>query len=364
MRDRPAALLTVLPAFDPARTRRRRPRHSKFEVRRSRCVLALAVTLAFVSAAACRTAPALAGATIDRIDVDLTVETSREVLVREDLGLRLDAGADRFERRVSKATVDGLTFVSATADGRPVTPGDGTLSVSDANGPFLDASWRFDPSSGPSHAVTLVYRATGALVVNDQRGRLEWPAVPAPRTSPIPSSRVTLHVVEGVELFHPSGMAERGWTVTRTADGVQAVREGLTADEQGTLLAEVSIPETLPEPRWQFNGDRQREFIPAFISAALFIIVCGAGAVWMIRLQHPRRNRTKGSSDSGTSAEEWTDMLAGLHRAAYACLVVGVATGLVMWLWLTRFGPWQFAVPASIVLVAIVLEAGSRGLGR
>jgi hypothetical protein len=155
-------------------------------------------------------------------------------------------------------------------------------------------------------------------------------------------------------------VAERGWTVTRTTDGIQAVREGIAPDEQGTVLAEVSVPETLPEPRWQFGRDRQREFIPAFISAALFILVCGAGAVWMIRLQHPRRNRTRGSSDSGTSAGEWADMLHGLHRAAYICLLVGVVTGLVMWLWLVRFGPWQFAVPASIVVVAIILEAGAR----
>jgi hypothetical protein len=184
--------------------------------------------------------------------------------------------------------------------------------------------------------------------------------VPAGRTSPVQSSHLTLHVVEGVLLFHPSGIAEHGWKVTRTTDGIQAVREGIAPDEQGTVLAEVSIPEQLPEPRWQFNRDRQREFIPAFVSAALFILVCGAGAVWMIRLQHPRRNRTKGSSDSGTSAEEWQDMLHGLHRAAYICLVVGVLTALAMWLWMARFGPWQFAVPASIVVVAVILEAGAR----
>jgi hypothetical protein len=344
MRDRPAPLSSVFAAFDS-----------------KRCG-ALLVTLVLVSAAGCRTPPAIAGATVDRFDVDLTVEMSRDVLVREDLAIRLDAGADRFERRVSTTRADGLTFVSAAADGRPVTPGDGTLSLSEANGPFLDASWRFDPSSGRSHDVTLVYRASGALAVNDQRGRLEWPAVPAERTSPIASGGVTLHVVEGVSLFHPSGMAERGWTVTRTTDGIRAGREGIAPGEQGTVLAEVSIPETLPEPHWQFSGDRQREFIPAFISAALFILVCGAGAVWMIRLQHPRRNRTRGSNDSGTSAEEWADMLGGLHRAAYICLVAGVATGILMWIWLARFGPWQLAVPASIILVAVVLEAGARVL--
>ncbi|HWB18462.1 MAG TPA: hypothetical protein VG538_18800 [Vicinamibacterales bacterium] len=332
--------------------------------RRSKFASALVVTLVLSGVAACRTTPPTTGATVDRFDVDLTVEANRDVLVREDLAIRLDAGAARFERRVSKAQVDGLTFVSATADGRPVTPGDGTLSLSEADGVSLDAAWRFDPSTGASHAVTLVYRATGALAVNDQRGRLQWPAVPAARAYAVGSSRVTLHVVEGVLLFHPSGMAERGWTVTRTPDGIQAVRDGIAPDEPGTVLAEVSIPETLPEPRWQFNGDRQLEFIPAFVSAALFIIVCGLGAVWMIRMQHPRRNRTKGSSDSGTSAEDWADMLAGLHRAAIICIVVGVATGLAMWLWMARFGPWQFAVPASVVFVAIVLEIGARVLGR
>mgnify|MGYP001598870339 FL=1 len=325
----------------------------------SNILLVLIVTLALAGATACRTTPPTMGATVDRFDVDLTVEANHDVLAREDLTIRLDAGATRFERRVSNAQADGLTFVSAAADGRPVTPGDGTLSLSEANG-AVDATWQFDPSSGQSHAVTLVYRATGTLAVSDQRGRLQWPAVPAARTYAVGSSRVTLHVVEGVLLFHPSGMAERGWMVTRTPDGIQAVRDGIAADEHGTVLAEVSIPETLPEPRWQFNGDRQREFIPAFVSAALFIIVCGLGAVWMIRLQHPRRNRTKGSSDSGTSAEDWADMLRGLHRAAIICVVVGVATGLAMWLWMARFGPWQFAVPASIVLVAIALEAGAR----
>ncbi len=85
-----------------------------------------------------------------------------------------------------------------------------------------------------------------------------------------------------------AGMTEAGWSVTRQPHGIVATRDGIGLD-QGTAVASFSInPSVIHMSDWQVTADLRSEFAAAFVSAALFVVVVGWGALWWIlRFQFP-----------------------------------------------------------------------------
>jgi hypothetical protein len=140
---------------------------------------------------------------------------------------------------------------------------------------------------------------------------------------------------------------------------------------------------TVREPRWQFNQERGAELTPAFMAAGLFLVVVGAGIVWMVRLQYaplppdtdgplPRIDPAAAAllasrpSMRGVSREQCAGLVAaglvdsdrllaagGLRIAAGVVLLVAVGLGVVLPPVIARFGPWPAALPAGLVIVAV-----------
>jgi len=75
-----------------------------------------------------------------------------------------------------------------------------------------------------------------------------------------------------------------------------AARQDLPASTGATVIAALALRAgSLADPRWRINLEWSQELIPAFISGGFFILVTGAGILWIIRFflmeklfeQHP-----------------------------------------------------------------------------
>jgi len=214
----------------------------------------------------------------------------------------------------------------------------------------------------------------------------------APRGLSVGRSRIELRLPEGVQMLRGTGMAETGWAIEILPQGMAAIRDGLGL-QPATLLAE--FPADLSRvtlPQWQWNDDLQGEFAPAFVSAAIFMVVIGIGVVWIIRFQHPARRVTdvcqapvamvrlsaaatdalrRGSAPRNASvARELVehglvdpDRLAvgtGLRTTVLVGILVALFCAFVGRVVLWRFEWWPQIVPASMAAVSLLFLVFAR----
>ena len=66
-----------------------------------------------------------------------------------------------------------------------------------------------------------------------------------------------------------------------------AIGAAMIGTVMATVLAEFDLlPKTMGEPAWQELRDRQLNYIPAYVSAALFMFVVGWGTLFLLRHQY------------------------------------------------------------------------------
>jgi hypothetical protein len=294
--------------------------------------------------------------------VTLAVRPDGAIDVREIMSVRFDGpDSSHFERRIALERADSLAFVSASIDGARIEPGShGNTSLDVDDGDSLTVVWAFPPSPNATRAFELVYRANGAVAVRGSRGVIGYVAVPDGRTYPIEKATVRLAVDREMHRFDGAGIAEAGWTVSRTADGIAAERTGLAPTEGATVMAEVGIdPAVIAEPSWQRYRDWADDLIPAFVSGGLFILVIGGGVLWIVRFQYPRRRRDAGPLTEAEDHER-SAVRTGLRTGGLVAVVLSVVLAFVTWLTLSHFGWWPMSLPVSILAVGLVL----LGVGR
>jgi hypothetical protein len=320
-----------------------------------RLILAIAV----LALGACRTPPP---ASISRADVALSVRPDGTIEVREILTVRFSGQGTWFERRIPLEHAESLSFESASLDGHQMQPGsrgDTALEV-DEDGDLV-VTWTFRDVPNAPRLFELAYQAHGAVSVRGNRGSLRLAAIPARRAYSIDQATVQLVVDPSMHVFDGTGIAEAGWTVARTTDGISAERNGLSAAEGATVMAEVGIDRgVIEEPSWQRYQDWTRDLIAAWISGGLFILVIGAGVLWIIRFQHPRR-RLSTPPLTESEERERQAVRSGLRTTGGVSIVLAAALAVVTWLTLLQFGLWPMAVSLSILVVGLVfLVAGRR----
>ena len=254
----------------------------------SRAARVLAAIALGVLTAACEGARAEWAA--ERVDISLNVLIDGSVAVQETIVLRdLPAAGAQFERVIRKRHADGLFDLTATIDGRPAPVGRGAGRVRVEHGRPTRVHFEFEPSPNSTRTVTLQYRVAGVVSISGARGHFEWEALPPRRRFDIATTRIELALPDRTVQYGPAGVAEAGWTVSETARGIVSERRNPPRDQAATIVADISTTTmALAEPRWQFVDARAREFMPAFLSGALFILVIGAGVVWIVRFQYPR----------------------------------------------------------------------------
>jgi len=301
------------------------------------------------------------GRVAESFRAEARVLASGSVDVDETLVVRFsDAGATTFERRVDLDRADDVTFVSATLDGDAVVPGNpGARSVAvEHSGRRLRVVWTVPAASNAVRAFGLRYQVQRAVEIRENRGTLRIPLLPDPRSYVILSGHLELSTPDDVPLLDGSGIAEAGWTVARTANGLSGERSGIPADQSGTFVAELGVDRAvLVEPTWQGTQAFGRELVPAFVSGGLFILVIGIGVFGIIRFQYGAargRSRAPGDRDSRESVRT------GLRNAGLAAMAVGAATAGLTWMTLSDFGMWPQIIPASILCVGVAFAALGR----
>jgi hypothetical protein len=309
--------------------------------------LALLTVLLSCLIGACRAPGPITG--VDSYDAAAVVHGDGTVVVRETITATMPADARTFERRVTIRRADGLVFDSAALDGRTVTTAGGALSVS--AGRSLVVRWALPAASG-RHTFGLVFRAIRGVEIHGTHGALRLSLLDAARGFSIARARLSLEPADGVRVEALSGVAEAGWTVTRTEQGVDAVRQDLPAAETATIAGTLGIdPSRMIDPTWQMNEERAADFLPAFASGALFILVIGVGIVWIVRLEHPRRRKD--------DEDERRVVRRGLRMGGLASVLFSFLAAAATWWWLGSYGPWAMAIPASILVVGLLLLAVS-----
>jgi len=298
---------------------------------------------------------------VDRADIELALRTDGSVEVYEQFDVRVEDSPVVFERAVNHAHVDDLVFLNASLNGDELAPGGGDdLTVRE--GHTLRVRWKLPAGhAGTRHRVTLKYRALGVVFVGEGQGWLEWPALPAGRTFAVDAARVDLHLPTNPSASDSRGMLQAGWEVSETTDGIIATGTGVGL-APAVVVAQIPIfdrfgarvPVTIPT--WQVTEDLRREFAPAFVSGALFMLVIGGGIVWMLHVKHPR---VRGSGASLPDAEERVAAASGLRTSALAVAILAAACMALAALFLPRFGWWGQLIPVSIALVAVLLYSSA-----
>jgi hypothetical protein len=267
------------------------------------------------------------------------------------------APVSTFVRRVIPERADRVEFLGASIDGGSAPPSGVSVESAGIDG-FL-VTWRLEDTAAAERALGLRYRATGVLAIEGQRGALVWHALPPRRDYAIGAVRIVVTVPPGTLRVGSWGIAEPAWQVVELSNGIAAGRGQLAPADQGTVLAQVAVePATLSEPQWQHEAALSRQLIPAFISGGLFILVIGAGVLWIIRLEAVTRTGRRSGWRQAVPAQT----AEGLYTAGLVCAAFGVIVLGVVYFTLRRYGDWSLAIPASILAVgAMFLLAGKRG---
>jgi hypothetical protein len=254
-----------------------------------------------------------------------------------------DAPVTEFRRRLPVWRHDGVSHVSATIDGAPATAGEGEGHVSIAPGPALDVTWTFAAASRRTHAFMLSYRAANVVEISGIRGLVSWRALASHRDFDVGAATIALHLPETAIFLQDPWVDEPGWTVTRGPHESLATRASVPRDEAATVGAEFTIDGMRPSmPQWQTDRAFTEEFVPAFIAAALFILVTGAGILVMLRVKHPPWRAAPAAGAPETAAADALSVTPAMRlalmrgrprgdRAEMTAALSGlVATGLVV----------------------------------
>jgi hypothetical protein len=314
------------------------------------------IYLIAMAAAACGTQPS--GVSVERMDALLTVLPDGAVQAEERLTVRFgDRPVTEFRRHTPVWRHDGASVMSATMDGAAVARGDGPGRMQVGPGRALDVRWTFAPAADTSHTFTVTYRAANAIGISGIRGTVSWRAL-APRDYDVSAVTVTLALPESAVLLQDPWVEEAGWDVFRLPHGLTAKKATVSRGESATAGAEFTVDAmNLATPLWQYHADRADEFLLAFVSAGLFILVIGAGVLAMLRLKHPPTPDARSDPELAAAARD-------LRRTAWVVLIAGVAAWVGVAITLQNFGIWPLAIPASMLIVAAMFFVGAAYFTR
>lgn len=314
---------------------------------RPHSLLAAVVTVA----AGCSQGPL---ASVERLDVRVAVAESGVVDVSETAVVSFAPAGSRFERQVDGAWADAIAFLEVIVDGRPAQAS-GDLQFEAVDGRALHVRLTSPVAQQAPREVQLRYRLIGAVGLDGPSGVLTVPILGDREHAGIGTGTVVLALPAGAPVLEGTGLAEAGWQIAREPRGLLATRGSIGPSETVTLMARFPVtPGTRAEPQWQRHRLQARFFAPAFVSAGVFILVVGAGVLWMVRMQYPRGPRTPSSERDRAEARR------GFRLAGAAALGLSGLTAVAARYLLDHLGPWPLALPVSIFIVGTVFLGVSR----
>jgi hypothetical protein len=291
-------------------------------------------------------------ASVDRLEVLLALLPDGSLEVQESWIVQFGSPpSTSFVRELPSSHNDGLSSIQTSLDGRLLNEGSRGEYAHVRLGRAPRAEWTIASISDGVRRFQLRYRAAGTLAVSGGRLRFSWPVLARGHGWQVRQARVVLTAPAGASMFPGSGIDEPGWIVTPRPDGILAEKSDLTPRESVTARMELDRdPLSVAEPAWQFGEARAREFMPAFVTAAGFILIVGFGVLVMVRAMLPAN-----APDRGRAAAR------GLRASGVVLMLLGIALAAGVRYVLDSFGLWAMAIPVSVGLVGLMfLIAGRR----
>lgn len=321
----------------------------------------LLLAMLAIAPAACDE-PRASATVVERMEIDLVVREDGAVSVTEDVKTSTAGAPEEFERRLetraSGMSVDRFSAVRpAVVFGSPVLQ-TGTLIEFGRDG-GVHVRWPEIPAHiVPLTSYRLEYIAEGALEVKGTRAWLRWRLAPLSPEYPIAEMTVTVRAPREARFIEPLTIVGEGWARTEQANWMRATHGPLLPGQGATLTAVIDIGAlTWLEPEWQQNADRAGEMAPAFLSGALCIIVVGLGAIVMVRVQYMKNRAMSALMSAGDAGR-------GLVVTGLVVLVLGAATAAGMPFVIERYGTAIATIPASLILVGVLMIAAGARLRR
>jgi hypothetical protein len=338
--------------------------------------------------------------TVERMDVGLAVSPDGQAHVSEHLTVQTgDPPVTSFRRYVPVWKHDGVTSADTIRFG-PVPASYDPERGHIVPGPALDAQWTFPSAPRATHELDLTYTAANVVGISGIRGLLSWSVLPAHRDWEASAVTIRVELPDSAILLQDPWVEESGWTVVRLPHGMTATRAHVSRSESATVGIEFTIDRMTPAtPQWQADAEFLDEFVPAFVAAALFILVIGAGILVLLRIKHPAwrvrpdsvdspridteapaltpaaqaallRGRAQGDRTAiaalvaaGLADRDRVSVARDLRRAAVAIVVFGLAAWAGTALTVTQFGAWPLVVPWSVVVVGVAFAIAGRRYG-
>jgi hypothetical protein len=318
-------------------------------VRRAAVVIG---ALMVMMSAACRK-PAPIG-TLDRVDVAVQIRPDGSLDVGEDFTTGPQTAGGVFTRTIAPREADNLQMLSVAVDGVFASGSSDRGVTVDAPGRRMTVRWPI-PADGGSHTLSIRYRAFTALRIDEPRAFLSWPAIEANRGYDVTHGKLTLTLPPKAPFYRGTGIAQAGWTVERTTDGLVATRDAIPDREFVTMLAELDLNrDTMTEGQWQIDEDRQWNLLPAYACGALFMLVIGIGSLVMLNIQYPPLKRSADAAARAAIDPEYLVVARGLRVTALVGTIVAIACSAFVYFALPRLGPWIQLIPGGMILTAML----------
>lgn len=227
----------------------------------------------------------------ERFDVQVEVQEDGSAIVTETVVFRFAGDPFTFAfREISAGETDGLTFLEASMDGRPLPVGTGAGQVEVEAGDPLKVTWHFPPTANASHEFVVRYLAEGVIRKGDA-DTLIWRAVPEDHDYPIASSTISLRHPPAATLLEAPSLSQAS-EVSSSGDAVTLSTGGLGPDDELILTARFAADSvTRSTPRWQARSSQVRaataQGLPIGLAAGLATLLLGGVGI----LAHVRANR-------------------------------------------------------------------------
>ncbi len=230
------------------------------------------------------------GLRAERFEVTLSVLPDGSIDVTETVAFRFTRKTfSEVERVIPGRRTDGLTDVTASMDGQVLSEGRNRGQIRIRRGRDLRVIWRFADTIDRTHTFTLQYRAMGALTRTNNRARLDWQVLPARHRYEIGLARVVIHAPASATRLELPHLNRDGWTFRAEDDAWVAEKQNVRVHESAQLT-EVFDATTMAmaPPTWQGQAERAADLAPAFVVAAIILLVSGVGVVGMMAVRYHR----------------------------------------------------------------------------
>ena len=226
----------------------------------------------------------------ERFDVQIELQEGGSAVITETVDFQFTGDPFTFVfREISARNTDGLTFLEAGMDGKPMLQGTQAGQVEVEQGDPLKVRWHFAPTSNRAHTFVIRYRVDGVIRKGDT-DTLIWRAIPEEHEYRITRSTITLIYPPEARLVEQPSL-EWNFDAIWEENRIILTAGDIAEDEDLTLTAHFG-PGSLTQlaPGWQTQSEQRsaaaaRTLPMGFMAGMATLILGGLGLFTYARAQ-------------------------------------------------------------------------------